>query len=137
LAIENQVFLTDRMSARSLRRLLGSATAAVIAAECGARLAGYGLVLFRRTGTRARLYSIAVTPDAAGRGIGRALLVAAEAAASAHGCCALRLEVDTRNTRARQLYVASGYVQIRTLDGYYQDGGQALRLEKRLDASAG
>src|SRR5512132_2007913 len=70
LALESQAFRTDRISRRSFRRLLAAPSAAVMVAEHGGEIAGYALVLFRNGTPIARLYSIAVAPDAAGRRIG-------------------------------------------------------------------
>ncbi len=51
MALEQRVFTTDRLSARSLRHFLHSPTAAMIVAEEGGELAGTAIVLFR-SGTR-------------------------------------------------------------------------------------
>jgi ribosomal protein S18 acetylase RimI-like enzyme len=132
LALENQVFSTDRMSRRSLRRLLAAPGAATLAAECGGRLAGYALLLFRAQASVARLYSIAVRPDIGGRGVASALLAAAEDAAWTRECLALRLEVHADNAPAIALYRKSGFREFGRNPAYYQDGGDALRFEKRI-----
>ncbi len=63
LDLEHRVFATDRLSRRSLRRFLSSATAHVIVADDGGRLAGAAVLLFRPSSAAARLYSIAVAPQ--------------------------------------------------------------------------
>ena len=80
-ALEHRVFSTDHLSRRSLKHFLGSPTAEVIMAEHDGDLAGTAIVLFRPRSSVARLYSIAVAPHKAGRGVGPMLLAAAEAAA--------------------------------------------------------
>lgn len=132
LALENLVFATDRCSRRSFRRFLVSHLASVIVAECGGRLAGYALVLFRPNSAIGRLYSIAVAPEEAGKGVGSALIAAAEESALARGCVSLRLEVHDRNTAAIRLYDKAGYRRFGRYAGYYGDGGDALRYEKPL-----
>jgi ribosomal protein S18 acetylase RimI-like enzyme len=132
LALENRLFTGDRVSRRSFRAFLHSPSAILVVAEAAGGIAGYMLVLFRRGAPLARLYSIAVAPEHAGRGLGTALLAAAEGAAVDRGCTRMRLEVDTRNIRAAALYPRSGYRQIGRREGYYEDGGTALKLEKRL-----
>src|SRR5688500_2330619 len=57
--LECRVFTTDRLSRRSFRRLSASKSAALLVAAHEERLVGYGLLLFRRGGGVARLYSIA------------------------------------------------------------------------------
>jgi len=133
MELEHRVFATDRLSRRSLRHFLKSPTAEVIvaAAEHG-RLAGTAIVLFRPRSRVARLYSIAVAPPMGGRGVGPMLLEAAEAAALARDCRAIRLEVHETNHAAISRYRKSGYREVGRHARYYQDGGDALRFEKRL-----
>jgi ribosomal protein S18 acetylase RimI-like enzyme len=134
LALEQAAFTTDRLSRRSFRRFMVSPNAALIVVEQGGRLAGYALVLFRPGSAIARLYSIAVAT--AGRGLGRMLLTASEEAALRRACNALRLEVHEHNAAAIKHYRKAGFQLFgRHLD-YYDDRGDALRFEKRLDASS-
>ncbi|BCH25880.1 hypothetical protein MesoLjLc_57940 [Mesorhizobium sp. L-8-10] len=132
LTIENAVFEGDRISTRSMRRLLAGRSAAVLVAAVRDVVVGYCVVLWRE-GTRvARLYSIATDRNHGGAGIGRALLEAAEAAARQRGRRLIRLEVREDNGRARALYERNGYRFIGRLQRYYHDGTAALRYEKEL-----
>jgi ribosomal protein S18 acetylase RimI-like enzyme len=132
MALEHLVFATDRLSRRSLRRFLTSPSAEVIVAQERERLAGTAIVLFRPRSVVARLYSIAVAPHMGGRGVAPMLLEAAEAAALARGCHAIRLEVHQTNHAAISRYRKSGYQEFGRHRGYYEDGGDALRFEKGL-----
>jgi ribosomal protein S18 acetylase RimI-like enzyme len=132
VALEDQVFLTDRIRRRGFRRFLASPSVRFLAAECEGAFAGYVLVLFRGNAEVARLYSIGVAPQFSGRGIGAALLDAAEDAALERNCTALRLEVDEENATAVALYRRSGYREFGRHPHYYEDGGTALRFEKHL-----
>jgi ribosomal protein S18 acetylase RimI-like enzyme len=132
-ALERAVFPLDRISRRSFARLLETPSAAVLVVEIGSEVAGYAMVLFRRSSEVARLYSIAVGPEREGAGIGAALLAAVEAAAIARGCTILRLELRGDNERALSLYERAGFRPRGRVDGYYEDGAPALRMEKRLD----
>jgi GNAT superfamily N-acetyltransferase len=60
-------------------------------------------------GTCAHVGDIVVTPDARGKGIGRALLERAEAWARERGHRLMSLNVFLRNERARALYEQVGY----------------------------
>jgi ribosomal protein S18 acetylase RimI-like enzyme len=135
LELEQRVFATDRLSRRSLRRFLTAAGAEVIVAEEAGRLLGTAIVLFRPRSVIARLYSIAVAPEMNGRGLAAMLLAEAEAAALAHGCRAVRLEVHQTNEAAIARYRKSGYRQFARRAAYYEDGGDALLFEKRLSPS--
>lgn len=55
------------------------------------------------------LFDIEVIADHRGKGLGRALLAAGEAAAREHGAHALELNVFGANTTATSLYRSSGY----------------------------
>ncbi|HET9904497.1 MAG TPA: peptidase C39 family protein [Xanthobacteraceae bacterium] len=136
LAIERRTFKTDRLSARSLQKLLHSPSSCLIVAELLGAVAGYAAVLFRAGSYSARLYSIAVDPACARQGIGSALLDAAEAEALARDCLFMRLEVGTGNRRAARLYAQAGYREIARIPAYYGDGSDALRLEKWLASRA-
>jgi hypothetical protein len=68
----------------------------------------------------------------AGRGVAAMLLSAAEDAALACDRRIIRLEVHHTNHAAIARYRKSGYREFGRHAGYYQDGGDALRFEKRL-----
>jgi ribosomal-protein-alanine acetyltransferase len=130
--LEQKCFDTDRLSRRSFRYMLTQAKADLQVATEAGQLLGYALVLHHRGTPLARLYSIAVSATARGRGIGNALLDAVETLAVERGCHSLRLEVGTSNKPAIQLYTARGYREIARLFDYYENHGDALRMEKSL-----
>ncbi|UGB38105.1 GNAT family N-acetyltransferase [Frateuria soli] len=136
VALELHAFRGDRMSRAQYRRHLASPRATVLVADTpGEGLLGSALVFFRTGSSRARLYSIATAAAARGRGIGASLLAAAEDAARARGCRALRLEVRMDNIAAMALYERAGYRRIGSYAGYYEDGEGAWRYEKDLAGS--
>jgi ribosomal protein S18 acetylase RimI-like enzyme len=132
VAIENLVFETDRISRRSFRQLIERDTAHTLVAEIDGVLAGYCMILYRKGGGVARLYSIAAHPAHAGTGVGRALLEAAEEAAFDRQRLFLRLEVREDNARAISVYERAGYHRIGREPDYYEDGMSARRFEKVL-----
>jgi ribosomal protein S18 acetylase RimI-like enzyme len=134
VALEDAVFTIDVLSRRSFRRFLTAPRSSLIVAQESGKLAGYALVLYPPRAKHARLYSIAVAPHIASRGIGPLLLAAAEAAAARRRRRAMRLEVHEHNTRAIGRYEKSGYRLFGRHRRYYDDGGDALRFEKPLGA---
>jgi len=132
LELESTCFTTDRISRRSFTRLLRSETARTLVSELDGRVVGYAMVLLRRNTALARLYSIAVHPDARGAGVARSLLADAEQIALEHGSVSIRLEVAPDNEAALKVYHTAGYRETGRLLDYYEDHRDALRLEKRL-----
>jgi [ribosomal protein S18]-alanine N-acetyltransferase len=130
--LETQAFETDRMSRRSLRRLLCVASAEIVIAEAGTEIAGAAVLLFRANSTIARCYSLAVARPYARRGIGLALMAAAEDTARKRQCAAVRTEVHEKNLAAAGLNRKAGYREVGRYREFYEDGGDALRFEKRL-----
>jgi ribosomal protein S18 acetylase RimI-like enzyme len=132
LALENSAFVTDRMSARQLRRHLASASAECLVAVGDRGVLGAALLFLRRGSKVARLYSIAVADAARGTGLGARLLEAAERRAREREARVLRLEVRGDNDAARRLYERHHYRRIATLPGYYEDGADGIRYEREL-----
>lgn len=130
LAIEAACFSSDRLSRRSFKRWLRRADCVFLVARDGAELAGYCLVLLRQGTRLARLYSLALAPAYQGQGLARRLLQQAELDTRATGALYLRLEVASTNSAAIALYRQLGYTQFGLYHDYYEDHGDALRMEK-------
>jgi ribosomal-protein-alanine acetyltransferase len=134
-AIERDVFPGDCLSPRSFRELIRKKSARMLVATLGKEITGYALILFRRTTSVARLYSVAVSPAARGKGIAKALIAASEEEARKRGEIFMRLEVRADNKAARALYEGLGYRQFGRYLDYYDDHRDALRYEKPLVAN--
>lgn len=67
------------------------------------------------------LLTIAVLPQARGRGVGARLLAGIEAGAVAHGARQGYLEVSALNAPARALYTRAGWADCGRRKGYYRD----------------
>ena len=81
--------------------------------------------------------SIAVTPDARRRGVGKALVRAAMGAAAQAGADAAFLEVAVDNAPAAALYAGLGFRRIGLRKGYYDHPeGEVDALVMRLDLNA-
>ena len=132
LALEETVFATDRISRRQFRYLLGKAliVKAVDNGPGGEALLGCLVLLFRRDSRHARIYSLAVSPQARRHGLARQLLAYAEAESRRRGRSGMVLEVRQDNEAALALYQAAGFRQIGHRPNYYEDGAAAARLGK-------
>ncbi len=84
--------------------------------------------------------TVAVTPAARGRGLGRRLLDELEVRARAGGATYLLLDVRADNAAARSLYERAGFEPLSIRRRYFQPGDvDALVLRKHLrhDADPG
>jgi len=84
-------------------------------------------------GDDADVQTVAVAPEAQGRGLGGALVDALVARARTRGATAVLLEVRADNERAQRLYAARGFTRIGVRRRYYQPGDvDALVMRLRL-----
>ena len=80
----------------------------------------------------AEIQTIAVRPDAQGRGIGTELLTAMFATALEHGCTRILLEVRADNAGAIALYEKHGFVVNGRRPDYYALGLDAVLMERHV-----
>jgi ribosomal-protein-alanine acetyltransferase len=132
LNLEATCFSSDRLTRRSFRHLLQGAHAATIVAAGKRSIHGYATLLFRRASAVGRVYSIAVDPRQRGRGVASRLMRSIEREARDRECRRLVLEVRVGNRPARRFYDAFGFRCIARKRGFYEDGADALRLDKQL-----
>ena len=132
LVLEGKAFTGDRLSRRSFRHAINSSGSALFVAMQEGGLLGYALLHLRQGTHLARLYSLAVAPEARGLGIGKLLIQACEKKALKKGKMLLRLEVSDVNHNAIALYQKMGYKEFGHYDAYYEDQTDAIRMQKRL-----
>lgn len=123
--------LSPDARARLVDALRDHPTALVLLALTGGEPVGVAVCFFGLSTFEARpllnIHDLAVQPQHRGKGIGRALLAAAEARAREAGCCKLTLEVQDSNRRARGLYESFGFA-----DFVVGDSGPTRFLSKPL-----
>jgi ribosomal-protein-alanine N-acetyltransferase len=81
-----------------------------------------GFILTRAVVDEAEILTLAVRPQARGRGLGGRLVGEAAAAAAARGVVRLFLEVAADNAPARALYARAGFIEAGRRPGYYARG---------------
>lgn len=114
--------------ARVLRSIRDRATNVVVA-ECGADLAGFGIMKY--LDDDAHLLLFAVRPEYRRRGVGSGLVTWLESTATTAGIELIFLETRATNTAAREFYAARGYRELATLPRYY-GSEDAVRIGKDL-----
>ncbi|MFV0478516.1 MAG: peptidase C39 family protein [Parahaliea sp.] len=134
LALEAESFRNDCISRRSFRRWLRHDDCLFLVAIEDDLMLGYALITRRRGTQLCRLYSLAVAHRARGQGVARALLQQGENDARALAAIYIRLEVATDNYAAIRLYRAMGYTAFGLYRDYYDDHGDAIRMQKCIHA---
>ncbi|OIR10226.1 MAG: hypothetical protein BEU05_01585 [Marine Group III euryarchaeote CG-Bathy2] len=93
----------------------------MVGAACGALLPGDKL----------RVLILVLAPDAQGKGHGRRLLEMLIAAGHKHGCRRVTLEARV-DSEAVDFYRHLGFSSVDLLPCYYQDGGDAVVMERPI-----
>ncbi len=135
ITLEAQVFSSDVIAPRQMKRFLLSQHSMVFVAVAEPHITGYALLLFHQGTQLSRLYSIAVNPEFRGQKIAQQLVEKCEQSALEQGSTTLRLEVRNDNLAAKNLYQKLGYKPLKTLIHYYDDLADGIRMQKRLTAS--
>ena len=84
------------------------------------------------TGKIGHIVSIAVHPDYRRIGLGKLLMHKAEKELKKLGCKRVFLEVRVTNYPAIKLYQKLGYIKLKVIPRYYQDGEDAYLMLKSL-----
>ncbi|MEZ5491145.1 MAG: GNAT family N-acetyltransferase/peptidase C39 family protein [Gammaproteobacteria bacterium] len=132
MALEMATFATDRLTRRRMQHWIRAENGILLLAEQEGVLLGYCLALLHRGIRLVRLYSLAVSEEARGRGVGSLLVSRLETLAARRGKLFMRLEVAHDNLAAIKLYEKLGFVIFGTLEDYYEDHRNALRMQKRI-----
>ena len=130
--LEEQLFADDAWSEPTWwAELAGRPRRDYVAGVQGAEVIGYAGL--DHGGEVADIMTVAVTPAARGRGLGRRLLDELEARAAARRAASVMLEVRADNTAAIGLYERAGYAVVSTRLRYFQPGDvDALVMRKSL-----
>jgi ribosomal protein S18 acetylase RimI-like enzyme len=123
-----------RFSERQFHYYLKNPLTIALVAEDGGTLVGYvlGIVQRGRLGHIARLYSIAVLPEARQRGVGSRLLREFMGEAGKRGAREVSLEVAEANKVARSLFSKAGFRKSGRLRDYYLRGYDGIRMRRSL-----
>lgn len=87
-------------------------------------------ILTQRRGRRGHVITLDVAPECRRSGLGRRLMLAAEAHYEKTGAMGMSLEAAVNNAPALQFYARLGYRIERRLPGYYAHDLDGLRLGK-------
>jgi ribosomal protein S18 acetylase RimI-like enzyme len=140
--LASEVFSVYSLDARrAIRSILRARETETLIAEIDSLRAGFVVLQYEKLArdfgpwarpTVARINAIAAQPDVQGRGIGRRLLESAEKAARGRSARSFSLATGERNTRARRLFSAGGFVELARVEHYYAGGQTALLMHRAL-----
>jgi len=130
LAIEAGWPTTPHWTRRQFEAELGSERSLFVVCERGGRVCGYAAAW--KVPPECQILTIAVKPDQARRGIGRALLSHVIDACRAWGLEKATLEVSERNTPALRLYESAGFKIVGRRPKFYNDGSDAILMDRVL-----
>jgi ribosomal protein S18 acetylase RimI-like enzyme len=126
-SLEQACFPKDAWPLLDIVSVLTLPSVVRLKAVCDGKVVGFVAGDVRRDERMAWIATIGVLPEYRGRGIGRALMDACEAQIPTP---AIRLSVRPSNLPAIQLYESRGYAAVGRWKSYYQDGEDALVMEK-------
>jgi len=130
LRIERASFGTEAWPRKYFLELYRDYSEFFVVAKVGGRIAGYAVACAERR--NAEIASLAVHPDYRRRGVADALMRHTLGALRAAGFGRVELMVRTGNTAGAQLYRALGFQRVRTVPGYYEDGGDGFLMARAI-----
>jgi ribosomal protein S18 acetylase RimI-like enzyme len=131
----------DPSAVRNVVRMVRNPSAETVVATAGDLRLGFAVVQLRRLARAygpwerpvvAHLDAIAVSPDFAGRRVGRRLLESAERVAQSHGAVSLSLLTAVDNRPAKRLFDRAGFELVTSIDDAYAGGRRGLAMQKGL-----
>jgi len=134
VALEQDLFMTDKRSRKNLLYLIKRSAVFAAKTRQGGTVIGYAILLSRKNSRRSRIYALGVASTVRNRGIGSRLVATLERVAGRKDCTSLILEVGDRNRAAVEFYNRCGFKQFGFRYGYYEDGGHAILMDKKLSA---
>jgi ribosomal-protein-alanine N-acetyltransferase len=130
--IEAVLFPDDPWSPEQFWQELAQPTRTYLVAMDGTDVVGYAGTF--ALPPDADIQTVAVRPDAQGRGVARLLLTALLDDVEGRGATHTLLEVRADNDRALGLYASLGFAPISRRRRYYPDGGDAIILRRAARA---
>ena len=129
MRLEKECFADDAWSILDITYVLSAPHGIRFKAVVGDEFAGFAAAEIRHRERSGWISTIAVMPRFRNLGIGSALLAACEAQTGYPRSC---LSVNINNQTAISLYLKAGYRKIDVWKDYYQNGDDAIIMEKIL-----
>ncbi len=130
MKIERAAFSREAYTRKMFLQLYRECADLFVVAKRARRIAAYMSTC--ADSNQAELISIAVDPKRRKLGLGSALMRHTLAALKVRKVRRVVLMVRIDNTEAVRFYRRFGFTRLRTVPGYYEDGGAAYSMRKRL-----
>lgn len=130
-ALEQKSFDIDGFSLEQFRHLISKAKSQfLVYLDENNHIIGYIIGLTKNNAKNLRIYSVAVDKKSQKNGIGKALFLALEKAASNLKLQRITLEVRKDRNDLLAIYKHFGYKEIGIIPNYYQDKMSAIKMQK-------
>lgn len=130
MRIERASFGKEAWPRRYFLELYAGCRDFFVVAKVGGRIAGYAVACAERR--NAEIASLAVHPDYRRLGVADTLMRHTLRELGAAGVRRVELMVRTGNTAGAQLYRSLGFRRVRTVPGYYEDGGDGFLMARAI-----
>jgi ribosomal-protein-alanine N-acetyltransferase len=130
LRIERASFGAEAWPRKYFLELYRDCAGFFVVAKVGGRIAGYAVACAEKR--NAEIASLAVHPDYRRRGVADALMRHTLRELRGAGFGRVELMVRTGNTAGAQLYRSLGFRRVRTMPGYYEDGGDGFLMARAI-----
>jgi len=130
VAIENASFGRDAYDRNLFAAYFHSPRTLFLVVERRSRLCGYAIACVGANG--AELVSIAIDRPARRKGAASALMDSLLRRVGRRGASRISLTVKVTNRAARTFYAKYGFLRVRRIRKYYEDGADGWRMVKRF-----
>lgn len=125
--IEEKCFSYDRLNMKKFNHFIESNTSILLVLEIKGEVIGYALTLLRKGSKRARIYSLCISLEFNGMGLGKKLFIEmVETLRKKRILKEAKLEVKVSNLGAIKLYESLGFKKIDYKKEFYSDGTDAI-----------
>lgn len=134
LEIEAEAFnIGDQFGKQTFKRALHRKKSWFVLLTDSQKVAGSCILLKRKNSKKLRLYSIALSKQYQGLGLGALMMDWLLSYAKNHQFIEVTLEVNCSNEAAIRLYKKFGFKQVAILPAYYSDKSDAIKMSRLIN----
>lgn len=127
-----EIYGSDVLNKKKFQYFLSRANALLLVAQRGDLLLGYALALFKKNSKTCRIYSIALSGGARGKGVAQKFIMEIEDFSRRANLQKISLETRSDNLAMQNLALKCGFHELKRMQNYYHDGADALKYIRDL-----